>query len=265
MRTPPDVRLPEDLSWRCAGSTRSNGQASSSLRAWAAASGGAPVGVSGRLRDAAEDLAIAADRRPGDLVAAASRFGWQAGDDGWPLAEIARWLETLARISGPSGKGLLDLRGRRGAVGRVGRRVPPRRRPGRLPRPDHAAWPASASSSCDCARSTSTAPPLGVEPDLVYALVVVDASLVEHPLFERNAARVALADEVRALFGTGETVAGHGDRVLVLVSRTPELDDRVAILDAAVHTHSLLRHDPIATWVERLPRTRRACAASSTT
>jgi len=77
------------------------------LRAWAAASGGAPVGVSGRLRDAAEDLAIAADRRPGDLVAAASRFGWQAGDDGWPLAEIARWLETLARISGPSGKGLL--------------------------------------------------------------------------------------------------------------------------------------------------------------
>ena len=77
------------------------------LRGWAAASGGAPVGVSGRLRDAAEDLAIAADRRPGDLVAAASRFGWQAGDDGWPLAEIARWLETLARISGPAGKGLL--------------------------------------------------------------------------------------------------------------------------------------------------------------
>ena len=94
---------------------------------------------------------------------------------------------------------------------------------------------------------------LGVEPDLVYALVVVDASLVEHALFERNAARVALADEVRSLFGSGETIAGHGDRVLVLVSRTPELDDRVAILDAAVHTHSLLRHDPIATWVERLP------------
>jgi hypothetical protein len=43
---------------------------------------------------------------------------------------------------------------------------------------------------------------------------VVDASLVEHALFERNAARVALADEVRSPFGSGETVAGHGDRVL---------------------------------------------------
>ena len=61
------------------------------LRAWAAASGGAPVGVSGRLRDAAEDLAIAADRRPGDLVAAASRFGWQAA--GWrpsPASAVRR-------------------------------------------------------------------------------------------------------------------------------------------------------------------------------
>lgn len=222
------------------------------LRAWAAASGGAPVGVSGRLRDAAEDLAIAADRRPGDLVAAASRFGWQAGDDGWPLPEIARWLETLARISGPSGKGLLTYEV---AVALS------------------AGWADGflhGATRDDCLDPTTGlarvsvlelrlrqvyehCAALGVDPDLVYALVVIDASLVDHPLFERNAARVALADEVRALFGTGETVAGHGDRVLVLVSRTPELDDRVAILEAAVHTHSLLRHDPIATWVERLP------------
>ena len=166
------------------------------LRAWAAASGGAPVGVSGRLRDAAEDLAIAADRRPGDLVAAASRFGWQAGDDGWPLAEIARWLETLARISGPSGKGLLTYEV---AVALS------------------AGWADGflhGASRDDCLDPTTGlarvsvlelrlrqvyehCAALGVEPDLVYALVVVDASLVDHALFERNAARVALADEVR--------------------------------------------------------------------
>jgi hypothetical protein len=94
---------------------------------------------------------------------------------------------------------------------------------------------------------------LGVQADLVYALVVVDASLIEHPPLERNAARVALASETRRLFAAGETVAIHGDRVLVLASRTPELADRVAILGAALHTHALLRHDPVSAWVERLP------------
>ena len=48
----------------------------------------------------------------------------------------------------------------------------------------------------------------------------------------------------------------------MLVSRTPELADRVAILDAALHTHTLLRHDPISTWVERLPSHAEAIAAS---
>ena len=69
----------------------------------------------------------------------------------------------------------------------------------------------------------------------------------------RSAARVALAGETRKLFAAGETVAIHNDRVLVLASRTPELADRVAILGAALHTHGLLRHDPVSAWVERLP------------
>ena len=85
---------------------------------------------------------------------------------------------------------------------------------------------------------------LGVQPDLVYALVVVDASLMEHPPIERNAARVALATETKKLFAAGETVAIHDDRVLVLASRTPELADRVAILGAALHTHALVAPRP---------------------
>jgi hypothetical protein len=222
------------------------------LRAWAAAAGGAPVGVSGRLRDAAEDLAVAVDRRPDDLTNAITRFGWQAGEDGWPLAEISRWLETLARVGGPGGRRLLTFDAAMALS---------------------AGWADGflhGAAHDDCLDPTTGlarvsvlelrlrqvyehCAALGVEPDLVYALVVVDASLTDHPVFERNAARVALAHEVGTLFGSGETVAGHGDRVLVLVSRTPDLDDRVAILDAAVHTHSLLRHDPIATWIERLP------------
>jgi hypothetical protein len=222
------------------------------LRAWAAASGGAPIGVSSRFRDTAEDLVIAADRRPDDLRAAVARFGWQAGDDGWPLPEISRWLETLARMGGPAAKGLLTFE--------MGMAL-------------SAGWADGflhGASQDDCIDPTTGLArasvlqlrlhqiyehcgALGVAPDLVYALVVVDASLADHPILERNAARVALATETKRLFASGETVAVHGDRVLVLASRTPELEDRVAILGAALHTHSMLRHDPISTWVERLP------------
>jgi hypothetical protein len=222
------------------------------VRAWAAAAGGPPIGVSARLRDAAEDLAVAADRRPADLPGAVRRFGWQAGADGWPLDEIARWVEVLADSGGGSARALLTFDS--GMTLSAG-------------------WAEGflhGAAQDDCIDPTSglarlsvlelrlqqvydQCASLGVQPDLVYALVVVDASLVEHPPLERNAARVALATETGKLFAAGETIAIHGDRVLVLASRTPELTDRVAILGAALHTHTLLRHDPVSTWVERLP------------
>ena len=222
------------------------------LCAWSAASGGAPPGVSARLRDVAQDLALAADRGDADLPGAVRRFGFQAGSDGWVLPEIACWLETLARIGGPPARGLLTFD--------MGMAL-------------SAAWADGflhGAGQEDCVDPTTGLARTGVlalrlrqvydhcaslhlQPDLVYALVVIDASLAEHPPIERNAARVALATETRSLFSTGETVAIQGDRVLVLASRTPELEDRVAVLGAALHTHALLRHDPIATWVERLP------------
>ena len=222
------------------------------VRVWAAAAGGAPAGVSARLRDVAEDLAVAADRRPADLPSAVRRFGWQAGADGWPLDEIARWVEALADSGGASARALLTFDSGMALS---------------------AGWADGflhGADQDDCIDPTSglarlsvlqlrlrqvydQCASLGVQADLVYALVVVDASLLEHPPLERNAARVALATETRKLFASGETIAIHGDRVLVLASRTPELTDRVAILGAALHTHALLRHDPVSTWVERLP------------
>ena len=222
------------------------------VRAWAAAAGGAPAGISERLRDAAEDLAVAADRRPADLPGAVRRFGWQAGADGWPLDEIARWVEALANSGGGSTRALLTFD--------AGMEL-------------SAGWADGylhGAGQDDCIDPTSGlarigvlqlrlqqvydhCASLGIQPDLVYALVVVDASLDEHPPLERNAARVALAGETRKLFAAGETVAIHDDRVLVLASRTPQLADRVAILGAALHTHGLLRHDPVSAWVERLP------------
>ena len=222
------------------------------LRAWAAANGGAPPGVSGRLRDAAEDLAIAVDRRPSHVSAAISRFGWQAGTDGWPLTEVSRWVETLVRASGAQGRGLLGFDA---AVALS------------MGWADGFLHGASANGCIDPTTGLARVEvldvrlrqvyehcaALGVEPDLAYALVVVDASLGAHPVIERNAARVAVAAATTALFNSGETVAADGDRVLILASRAAELEDRVTILLAGLHTHALLRHDPIAAWIERLP------------
>ena len=223
------------------------------MRAWAAAAGGAPAGVSDRLRDAAEDLAVAADRRPADLPGAVRRFGWQAGADGWPLDEIARWVEALANSGGGSARALLTFD--------AGMAL-------------SAGWADGflhGADQDDCIDPTSGlarlgvlqlrlqqvydhCASLGIQPDLVYALVVVDASLDEHPPLERNAARVALAGgDAGSSSRPARPIAIHDDRVLVLASRTPELADRVAILGAALHTHGLLRHDPVSAWVERLP------------
>ncbi len=222
------------------------------LGAWAAAVGGPPPGMSARLRDASEDLAFAAVGRSVDVNGAMSRFGWQAGHDGWPLTEVRRWVEVLASI-GPIGtSGLLTFElGLSLSVG----------------------WADGflhGAHQDDCVEPTTglaqlgvlqlrlqqvyeQCRALGVDPDLAYAVVVVDAALGDHPVFERSAARVALATETKGLFNTGETVAIHGERVLILASRTAELDDRVVLLAAAVHTHPLLRHDHIEIWVEHLP------------
>ena len=105
---------------------------------------------------------------------------------------------------------------------------------------------------------------LGVQPDLVYALVVVDASLMEHPPLERNAARVALATETKKLFAAGETIAIHGDRGAGVPAR-PELADRVAILGAALHTHACCATIPSRPGWSASQRTPPTCAAASTT
>jgi len=221
-------------------------------RAWVAAAGGPPPGVSARLHEAADDLARAAEGRRDDLKGAVSRFGWQAGNDGWPLSEVARWVEALAEVGGNRARELLTFdQGMALAAG----------------------WADGflhGAHQADCVDPTTglaqfgvlqlrvhqayeQCGALGIEPDLAYILVIVDAGLHEHPTFERNAARVALADQTKSLFNTGETVAVQADRLFILASRTPDLADRVTLLDAALRTHPLLRHDHISIWEEQLP------------
>jgi hypothetical protein len=231
---------------------RSDATGAELLRAWSAAAGGAPPGIGGRLRDTAEDVAVAAHDSSRDLKGALSRFGCQAGHDGWPLPEVARWVEVLVRVVRPPRDGVLtfDL-GMALASGWAdgflhGARqedcLDPTTGLGRL-----------SVLQLRLRQVYEHCASLGVDSDLVYALVVVDACLESHPPLERTAARSAVANETKALFSTGETVVIHGERVFVLASRTPQLDDRVAVLGAALQSHALLRHDHVAAWVEHLP------------
>ena len=93
---------------------------------------------------------------------------------------------------------------------------------------------------------------LGVEPALVYGLVVVDVVRVGSVL-ERDVARAAAAELLRRRFRSGETLVSAGNRLLVLTSRTPTLDDEVAAFGAESGGHPALADAGVLTWVEPLP------------
>ena len=229
------------------------------LRAWAAAAGGAPVGRQRSPPTSSEDLAIAADRRPGDLVSAASRFGGQAGDDGWPLARD----RPLARDPGPhqrlrSRQGLLTYEVAVALSAGWTRRVPARLRPARTastrrhrPGPRHRPR-ASPAAGLRALRGA------GVEPDLVYRLRGGRRlSGRARRCSSATRRRVALADEVEELFGTGETIAGRrrpGARPGEPHAASSTY--RVAILDRRRAHAQPAAPRPDRHWVERRSRRR---------
>jgi GGDEF domain-containing protein len=193
-----------------------------------------PIGAEGTSLGARldGDPAEAADvidtlrERPADLSGALARFGRCLGAEGWPLDELSGWIDELAAMAGDGGAGLSDFDagvalGQGWAEGFV-----------------HGAH---AEACVDALTGLATAGVLRVrlsqvfdkcraldlDPARSYAIVVVDAGgIVGQPL-TRDAVLIALADRVRDVFATGETVCRAGDRILVLTPLEPELPARV--------------------------------------
>jgi len=94
---------------------------------------------------------------------------------------------------------------------------------------------------------------LDVDPGQVYGLAVVDVVRVGG-VAERDVARAAVGELLRRRFRSGEALAAAGHRLLALVSRTPGLDDEVALFAAEARCHPSLAGANVLAWVEPLPR-----------
>jgi hypothetical protein len=212
----------------------------------------APLGSGTDLHECAEELVetLAYDRAR--ISSALARFGRQAGTDGWTLGDVSSWLEALISLGDATSRPLTGFdAGTALASG----------------------WAegflrgATVDGCLDPATGLVTLPvlrvrldqvddqcrSLGLDPADVYALVVVDLVLPGVGPLRRHALHASLAEEVRAVFHSGETLAIHGGRVLVLASRTPDLPVKIGCLERRVREHAVLRHRYVLAWIEPLP------------
>ena len=202
--------------------------------------------------ETAQDLAETLLDQPDDIAGALDRFGRRMGNEGWTLGDVAEWIDGLAEAAGPAAEPLRTF----DAGVALGQ-----------------GWSAGflrglREDGCtDPLTGLATAPvlalrlqqvhdqcaALGLDARQVYALVVVDIDLVGRPPLFRDAARVVVADRIAATFDTGETICETGGPVVVLVSRTPRLDEQVAALEATIATLAILDTAPVLVWVDELP------------
>jgi hypothetical protein len=213
----------------------------------------APLSSGPELRDCAEELVEALTAESSRVRTALIRFGRQAGSDGWSLADVSAWLEELIELG--------DATIRRGLSGfDAGTALASGWAEGFL-------RGASADGCLDPATGLVTLPvlrvrldqvhdqcrALGLDPADVYCLVVADLADADVGPLRRHALLASLAEEVRHVFTSGETLAIHSGRILVLASHTPELPAVIGRLERRVRQHQVLRHRHVLTWIEPLP------------
>jgi hypothetical protein len=205
-----------------------------------------------RLRDACADLVGTLTGSPAELRGALTRFGQSMGVDGWPLSEIASWIQRLGRLAGPSGDPLDQFSsGVALAEGwahgflfgvHLGDATDPLTGLVTLPVLRHRLR--EVQLQCEA---------LTIPIEQAFCIVVIDTDMRDRPPLERDAALVVLADRTRAAFGSGETVAISAGRVLVLASHHDgTLEAMLELLDE-VRSFPLLRASRVIGWIEELP------------
>jgi hypothetical protein len=188
----------------------------------------APLSSGSALHECAEQLVetLASDRAR--ISSALARFGRQAGTDGWTLGDVSSWLEALIALGEATSRPLAGFdAGTALASGWAEGFL-------RGTTVDGCLDPATGLVTLPVLRVrldqvNDQCRSLGLDPADVYALVVADLVMPGVGPLRRHALHASLAEEVRAVFHSGETLAIHGGRVLVLASRTPELPVKIGV------------------------------------
>jgi hypothetical protein len=204
------------------------------------------------VSETARDLARTVLERPDDIVPAVKRFARRMGTHGWPLSDVARWVARLGDAAGPAGEPLQRFEvGIAVGEGWSASELVLRREESCIDALTGLASLAVLGLRLRQVHDQCRA--LGVDPRLVYGLVVIDVDVAGRPPLFRDATRVVVADRVAATFRSGETVCETGGPIVVLASRTPELDEQMAELEHGLRSLSGLEHAPVLVWLEDLP------------
>jgi hypothetical protein len=205
-----------------------------------------------RLGDPCADVVAALDGDTGELRCALTRFGQAMGVEGWPLSEIAAWIQRLGRLAGPAGEPLQQFSsGVALAEGwahgflfgvHLGDATDPLTGLVTLPVLRHRLR--EVQLQCEA---------LSIPIEQAFCIVVIDTDMRDRPPLERDAALVVLADRTRAAFGTGETVAISAGRVLVLASHHDGTLETMLELLEDLRTFPLLHASRVIGWIEELP------------
>jgi hypothetical protein len=189
---------------------------------------------------------------PLDLDDALTRFGRRVGSEGWALSDGAEWLDRLASVVVPDtdalrrfDAGIAFAEG--WAAGFLqGLRDDATTNPvtGLATLPLLGLRLHQIYDQCDA---------LGIDAPTAFGLLVIDLDLALLPPIVRDATRAVAADRVRATFHSGETICDAEPAVVVLVSRTPELTVRTALLEGALRRLPELNASPPILWLESLP------------
>jgi hypothetical protein len=205
-----------------------------------------------RLHDACADVVDHVGGPPGELRGALTRFGRTMGLEGWPLSELASWIQRLGRLAEPLGADLQQFpSGVALAEGwahgflfgvHLGDATDPLTGLVTLPVLRHRLR--EVQLQCEA---------LAIPIEQAFCIVVIDTDMRDRPPLERDAALVVLADRTRAAFGSGETVAISAGRVLVLASHHDGTLEAMLELLEELRSFPLLRASRVIGWIEELP------------
>jgi hypothetical protein len=218
------------------------------LEQWLAAIGQTEA----RVHEACAGVVANLGGSPAELRKALTSFGQAMGVDGWPLSEIAAWIQRLGRVAGTLGEPLQQFSsGVALAEGwahgflfgvHLGDATDPLTGLVTLPVLRHRLR--EVQLQCEA---------LAIPIEQAFCIVVIDTDMRDRPPLERDAALVVLADRVRSAFGSGETVAISAGRVLVLASHHDGTLETMLELLEELRTFPLLRASRVIGWIEELP------------
>lgn len=206
-----------------------------------------------RISDYAADVVETLFSRPASVGGALTRFGRRLGSEGWPLEQVSCWIDWLAEIctTPPANYLRTFASGVSLAHGWTEGNLRGMRAEECFDAVTGLCTTAVLRLRLQQVFEQCTA--LGLEPNWLHRLIIIDADVAEISTLEADAVMVVLADLIQQTFTAGETITREGGRIFILVNNADRLPERLAAVLEDTRSRSLLHAARILGWIEDLP------------